>query len=563
MKKPTLKPFVFSLFGILIATAASADDSASRTQRYPAVKPPGELQREMKTGNFSIYENPTGIWFPADSVCTVTVNGELPSAPLRLRIADFTENARRAYRDYPITNQTLTVSLRRGGMTYLNYEATDYQNQPEIEVTIGGGEVNGVFRAGDSNETWKTLLKNAKGQFLDLYGKHVHLVFQVKDLQQHCPENGEELLARYDTIIGKQQKVAGFGYNRPTYPNRMFGRVVFRGYMFADGTGAGFNANTMGKVLRTDRMRMDDFWGIAHEFGHIHQTRPGFRWHGLIEVTNNMLAMACAYELNPNWLRLDGERMGKHNLAGGRYTSFTQSALINKELFMLQAGGNGTGHTSADGGDVFARLIPFWQLYLYTAIAELGNKDFYPALHDWLRRHSDDSASPGQHQLNFMRMACEINRQDLTDYFETVGMLKPISVELKDYGQNTLTITEEDCNAVKAFAAQFPKPPTAWIQYLNSFNVKFYKEKLPLKGPDAPGEGIELKDGQLTVSHDVWQNPVAFEVYAGDKLTDIILSYTGARVGDELTRVSVSPETTDVWAVGWNGGKKLVYRANR
>ena len=32
-------------------------------------------------------------------------------------------------------------------------------------------------------------------------------------------------------------------------------------------------------------------WGPAHELGHIHQTRPGLKWHGMTEVTNNITAI--------------------------------------------------------------------------------------------------------------------------------------------------------------------------------------------------------------------------------------------------------------------------------
>lgn len=542
---------------LLCAAAFMFTHCIARTQTYSAVRPPDSLRNEMKIGCFSIYENPTGIWIPSNTTCRVTLAGDLPAAPLSLRVADFAANGR--YKDYPIREKTttFTTSGEMSGLAYLRYEADDYLAQPKVTLTIEGGDVNGAFRAGDSNAAWKNLLQEAKAPFLDLYGKHVHLVFRVEDLKRYCPEKGRELLERYDAIMGIQQRTIGFGYNRPAYPNRVFGRVVNRGYMFADGVGAGFNANTMRKVLAVDKMSMDDFWGIAHEFGHVHQTRPGFRWLGLIEVTNNMLAMAAAFELTPAWLRLERERVD--GMPGGRYTLFTRTALIEGQRFMLQAGSTGTGHNQVGNGDVFVRLIPFWQLYLYTRIAELGNPDFYPAFHDWLRREGNDRASPGQHQLAFIRMACELNRQNLTPYFEAIGMLKPIDVELNDYGKGRLTITEEECQAIKTFAAQFPAPPTPCIQYFNSLNALCFKNRLPLTGPNAPGEGTEKKGAVLTVSHAVWQNPVAFEVYEGEKRVGITLAHVGSAMGEEKTYVRLTPETTAVKAIGWDGAQKTVF----
>ena len=32
-------------------------------------------------------------------------------------------------------------------------------------------------------------------------------------------------------------------------------------------------------------------WGPAHEVGHCNQTRPGLKWSGLTEVSNNIMSL--------------------------------------------------------------------------------------------------------------------------------------------------------------------------------------------------------------------------------------------------------------------------------
>lgn len=538
------------------------------TGTLKAVEPIEELGERMMSNSYDPYENPTGVSFKGGEKAVVTVAGA-GERSAKLYVVDFLgKNGEREA--YELKDGVNELTITEPGLAYVSYEATDYKNAPDIKVTIKGGEENGVFRAGDNDGAWKKLLKNAKADVLDLYGERAHLVFPVKALREFCPEKGAELLAFYDKIVEVEQKLVGIDYKGERPRNHMFGRVVQKGYMFADGIGIGFNINTVQALLSMDSLTdpakiTSGFWGLCHEFGHVNQTRPGFRWLGMIEVTNNLMAMVCCYEMNKPMLRLEREVYddGTTKLPGGYFNSFTKYALIKGETWQLQDSDKYTGHTKVSGGNVFVKLIPLWQMYLYCSAAEMGDKDFYADFNRWLREEkSDEKDAHGKHQLNYMKMACELNKQDLTGYFEAVGMLKPIDVELMDYGSGRLVITEEECKELKEFASKYPKPETPVIQYMNANNAEIYKNRLSLDGPSKPLTKVKTDDNSLyEVSHKVWKNAVAFETYEGDKLIYITLAGVGAPVyGDPVTKVYLPEQATEIKAVGWDGKKKSVFK---
>lgn len=526
-----------------------------------ASEPLQRMSKRLKIGSFDPFEHPTGLHFSKGELVTVSMKGK-PASPVKLHVISF--GKQKPEGDvYTLEEGEVSFRPEHDGLAYIDYTADDYKAAPPVTVTIEGGKMNGVFTEKDSNEAWKKMLAGVSSPYLDLYGKYVHLVFPVQALREHCPESGAELLALYDRLIGAEQKVIGMGYKSERSPNHVFGRVVDSGYMFADGIGAGFNDKAI--ALVTDMKKLLDpkyleagFWGIAHEFGHVHQTRPGFKWLGMTEVTNNLLAMVASYEVDPRLLRLEVLPCndGHARLKGGRYNLFTKSALIDKELYQLQARGD-TGHSHVTGGDVFVRLIPMWQLYLYCQEAGQGNREFYPEFHAWLRTEGKDDVSAGQHQLNFMREACRINQLDLSDYFEAVGMLRPIDVEFKDYTTGRLKMTAEECAEVKKAASKYPKPASPVIQYMNANNLACYRDRLPLAGPAQPGQGVALEKERCIVDHGVWKNAVAYEVFENGKLVGITLSGIGSE-GNASTNVYFPETATEIKAVGWDGARKTV-----
>lgn len=558
--------YISSFPSVVLCCLMAASVAQSETYTFQAVEPVGDMAKRMMISNYDIYENPTGIYVNKDDKLTVTLS-EAPATPAKLYVTDFSQR-KVPFVAYDLKQGANEITSTSEGLAYIHYEATDFTKTPDLKVTIEGGTHNGVFRIGEGNEVWKRKLAAAKAPYIDLYGKHVHLVLPVKKLREFCPNEGEELLGLYDAIIAIEQEIIGFNLEPVRPRNHIFGRVVPSGYMFADGIGAGFNIGTMKHVASVESLMNPahitfGFWGIAHEFGHVNQTRPGFKWIGMTEVTNNLMAMACCYKLNRPIIRLEREphNDGIKRLPGGYYNSFTKSALLDGELWQMQAAGKDTGHTHVGGGNVFVKLITFWQLYLYCTESGLGNPQFYPEFHKWLRQDRSNPENDGVHQLNFMKMACELNKQDLTEYFEATGMLKPIDVEMKDYKTARLIITEEQCAEVKKFASQFPKPQTPLIQYINANNIECYKNKAALEGPDKPGSGVMvLEDGSCLIFHSVWKNAVAYETWKDDEIIHIALKGVGAPAyGDEVTLAYFPEGATEIKAVSWDGKRRSVF----
>ncbi len=89
--------------------------------------------------------------------------------------------------------------------------------------------------------------------------------------------------------------------------------------------------------------------------GHTFQTRPGFKWHGMTEVTNNVHSLYVQTQWG-NASRLESENMGRYN---NRYEKAYHNSFVKK-----------VAHPGE--GDVFCKLVPLWQLQLYFANARGG-----------------------------------------------------------------------------------------------------------------------------------------------------------------------------------------------
>src|SRR5690606_18590454 len=127
-------------------------------------------------------------------------------------------------------------------------------------------------------------------------------------------------------------------------------------------------------------------------------------------------------------------------------------------------------------GDVFNRVVPFWQLQLY--FAGIGkNPDFYPDLFEAFRQQGEASRkegrsprqaegwgdrgnNPAQHQLNFVKTACEVSKTDLTDFFDQYGFFTVGAFDYNDYGNYSYKMSQEMVDNCKAEikAMNLPKP---------------------------------------------------------------------------------------------------------
>lgn len=521
--------------------------------------------KRLKTSGYSQFENPTGVFFePGDHLIFVgaTKPGETLrlNDPLELRVTNFGKEW--SDERYPLKPGINVIPVKNSGTGYISYY-TDNPKATPVAVNVATGKVNGFFNAEkDTNEDWKKLLVNPPAETIDIMGKYAQLAFSVDALKKYCPEKGKELADVYDKIMKIEFDVMGLDRYKIGSNVHVFGRVIWKGFMHADGFGAAFHNDTLAELADPDKVP-NNTWGIAHEFGHVNQTRPGLKWVSTTEVTNNIYSAWVCYNLSPQNVRLEHEMCPDltGNIIGGRFNCYLNSGIVKGENWLCQQGPDKM-EGYENGGDHFVKLAPLWQLQLYYAAALRGkNPNFYPDIFEIVRETKEDGLSDGKLQLNFMKNACDVAKEDLTDFFIKAGMLKPIDRDMDDYSRGQLTITQADCNNLVKYAKKYPKPESPVIYYISANSVDAFKNKKPIEGTynegvTPPQEGSDL----LRVSHDVWKNVVAFETYAGDKLVKACIVGTGSPGSDQsFTMVRYPNGATRVDAVSWDGKRTTVF----
>ena len=525
-----------------------------RISAYLDIKKQIEL---YKNTGYDPFENALGIFVKEGETVHLTLNG-MPQGELNLIVKSYADNEDGD--EWPLHVGSNSVTSQKDGLLYLSYrKAEPSAEAPDIDVTITGGTLNGVMTDADNAETWKQLLTNAKAPWLDLVGKRTHLVLPTDSLRQHCPAKGVQLLALYDRIIELQQVLCGWDqYGHPG--NRILGRVVYNGYMFADEKGAGFHVDNMDTLCNPDALAGDPCWGVAHEFGHVNQTEPGMMWKGMTEVTNNLYSLWCELNLGAKDIRTEHELCegfgGVGRVRGGHTDNAVNAAMVAGEAWQFQNIGS-TPHPYVSG-DVFATLVPFWQLQLYCACAR-GNESFYPDIFQDVRKTDEKAMTNGELRMLFLRRACDSAKLDLTRFFLNAGMLAPMSRGVFDYGDGWLSVTPEmlrtTVDAIKA--KQYPEPDSSVVNYITVNTLPQFRDRLAVEVP-APGSFTpELRDGKLEIPAGVWKNAVAFEAYARDEEGNqklLRISLRGLNHDDNDATTVYCPEGTNfIVAVQWDG----------
>ncbi len=548
----------------------SAREMAYRTRSFHAYLPLEEVRNRYKVNNYSAYENPTGIYFKQGEKTLIELNADAPQSGITLIVHDFGPSG--AHQVYPLKPGKNQLTLRQSGLAYIDYRDSKPEQAAPIKVKIQGGRINGIFTQHDDDATWKKLLANTVCEMIDIVGERVQLVYHVGELRKQTPERGSSLLKSYDEIIKQQQDLMGWESHIRHPGNHILGRNIWRGFMHADGMGAAFHHNTMHEVGSDKRLPRSS-WGVAHEFGHVNQVRPGFLWVGTGEVSNNIFSSWSNFKLNPSHMRLEHEPTQSPNghMRGGRMHSYVHSALIEARPWQYQQGQDSFNYGKFAAGkpapslreeiemspksfDHFANLGPLWQLQLYMDAAR-GKSDFYPQIFQKIRETDESKIPHGQMRINFMKNACDAAKLNLTRFFTYTRMLKPLNRWKNDYGSRMLTVTPEMVRDFLEHAHQYPEPDSSVIYYINSNNVEIFKNKTPIK------EGAELtpSNGKLTVPADQWQGAVAFESRRDKKLIAVSLLGLGHQ-DNKTTDVFVPDDATAVYAVSWDGKRKRIYK---
>jgi hypothetical protein len=547
-------PFVQNMAAYMLAGKYGSE---YRIQNYEPYREVSDLARELKTSTYNQFENPTGIFFEQDEEIVVFV-GNTNNEKISLRVRDFGSGGND--NSYPLREGLNILTMKGKGNGYISYYTPNYIVAENINIHIASGKVNGYFDVQKhSNEDGKRLLDYAVSEIMDIRGNRVQLAYSVNALSSNSYNKIKDLVELYDSIVSMQHSIMGLTkYNRVP-KNRMFGRVSWSGYMFADGIGAGFNENTMNTVANPTVIPNSN-WGIAHEFGHVNQTRPGMMWVGTTEVTNNIFSAWTQYQFTPQNLRLEHENIG--GTIGGRFNAYLNNAIINKQEWGLQAGPDaqyGADASNVWGGDHFVKLAPLWQLQLFFHVAGQNNEwhrpYFWADIFEKVRNTNEGNLSHGQLQMNFVKNVCDAVSYDLTDFFILAGFLTPVDKIFGDYTNARKTITQSMVDETISYARKYPKPPTGFIHYISGNSLNAYKLKLPVFGEYNAGiSGTNSK----TISGDVWKNVTVFETYKDEVLTYITMTGTGSS-DSKQTIVPYPTGSTRIEAVGWDGTRNLVF----
>lgn len=172
-------------------------------------------------------------------------------------------------------------------------------------------------------------------------------------------------------------------------------------------------------------------------------------------------------------------------------------------------------------GDVFCKLISFWQLELYYSHVK-GQRDFYAYVQEQIcSNHVSDS--DGEQQIQFMKICCDVAHTDFTGIFTKWGMLRLIdqttvnlsSIQEEQYYSKGFKITQQQVDDLKKYATHYKKP-TQNIHYIHD-NVRTQFTK------NLPVEQGKIERGEDSFHISGWKNVVVYEIYNGDKLLAITL----------------------------------------
>lgn len=512
-----------------------------RINEYKAYPHPNTQAQQYKTNQYSQLDNPTGIAVDSDEQIMVFV-GQTNGRQIALRVQNLNKPGGDGYGgdSYPLVEGANKISIKNKGLIYVMYHTPDAEVAAPIKIHIASGRVNGYFdvakhRASD----WNRLLNAATDTYFDVVGKYAHLTFPVYRFKNHTA-NGKDLIDAYDRIVQSEMELLGlFKYNK-VFKNRMYLHVIYQSYMYATSYRTAYNDETLPDLCDVSKLQTNACWGPAHEIGHCNQTRPGLKWLGTTEVTNNIMSEYIQTTILKQDSRIQVEDMGVNYR--NRYSKAWSGIIADKRAH-------------GEEEDVFCKLVPFWQLELYfgnvlgrTPLMQADKGGFYPDVYEYVRTH-DDLKTPGEQQTEFVYICSKLSGYNLLDFFEKWGFLTPVDIEIDDYGIGRMTVTQARIDEMKqrVNALGLPKPDVA-LEYISDNTWELYKHKPAIVRGTASRIGNKLMMNG-------WQNVVVYEVVdTGSKQLKFACSgETTPSNNDFFTLPFIWKDTYKVYAVAVDG----------
>ncbi|MDR1757229.1 MAG: M60 family metallopeptidase [Culturomica sp.] len=473
-------------------------DQAFRIQEYRPYPYPHQ-DVTLKANPFNLLDNPTGIYAEAGEDLVVFV-GNTHGSSLSIRVIDY-PTRRFGGTTYLLKEGVNKLKMKHPGLVYVMYHS-EQATQP-VKIHFATGKVNGYFdKNRHSDQDWVNLLNGTVAPFFDAVGDYAHLCFPVENYLAGCPKEGNRLIQVYDSLVLLEEQFIGLQKYKREQKNRIFFVADDSDlYMYATAYRTGYSKGPLNRILNPELFRTTQVWGPAHEVGHVLQTRPGLRWQGMVEVTNNILSLYVQTTFgNPSRILQEREYPKSHPMFIHRYpfSTFGDGARVN----------------------VFVQLIPFWQLQLYNSNV-LGRTDFYADVFERIRKDKDP-ATAGEAQLNFVKLCCEISGYDLTGFFADWGFLTPVAVTGNaTVFQGPFEVPAEDIDKLKKHIASLKLKKPLEIKYLRDNNAELFKNNREIVQGTAQltGNSLQLNGWKHVVAYEVRQSsgtkkqPVLTQIY--------------------------------------------------
>lgn len=472
-------------------------DTEFRVADYRPYQHPSIMAAKNKTSKYSLRDNPTGIYTEKGDEMYIYLGNVYEGAQISILIQNLSEGY----------NSNQTIALKEGlnrvvapdkGLIYiLNHvedniplllesdEAQKAANAKTVKVHFISGKVNGYFdiKKHQTQAEWLEMLNNAKYQDIDVLGEYSHITWNVEQFKGNNVQSNKGVptdilrtIDNCDKMVYRQQEFMGLVKYNKMFNNRM--------HLSVDYTAKSPNASDYRTVYNYSQSYAEPFcnpdkfasraWGPAHEVGHCNQTRPGLKWAGTTEVTNNIMSLHIQTSFGENCKLLvdqvtpkdeNGNSLAKETI----YKAATSLIITGKRA-----------HCLPNINDIVreTQLVPFWQLKLYMMDA-LGKTEFYHDLYEHFRNTpspSETGKNAGLDQLDFVRQVCRISGLNMLDFFEKWGFLKPVNTILNDYGNKNFIITEFQVNELKEEinAANYAMP-AANVHEITDGNWESYK----------------------------------------------------------------------------------------
>ena len=522
-------------------------DRNFRVEDYKAFPNPDIQSETHKTNPYSLLDNPTGIPVKEGETLVVMV-GDTHGQNIGMKVQNLDVPGGDGFGGvtYPLYRGINKLTMTGKGLVYVMYHTKtleDAETAQPVKIHFASGTVNGYFdsQKEEHQGRWSELLGKATNKYFDVVGKYAHLTFETNDFRKYVSTNGNELIDLYDKIAHSEMQLLGLEKYDKMFKNRIYLNVMYHSFMYATAYHTAYNQSTMGDVCDPNVLKTTGCWGPAHEIGHCNQTRPGVKWIGLTEVTNNIMSEYVQTTIFGQPSRIQTEDMGA--VYRNRYSKAWNGIIVPKAS-------HADFKNLDDSDDVFCKLVPFWQLELYfgkvlgrTPLQQSDRGGFYPDVFEYARTKDYGGMSEGQIQMDFVYNCCVAAQVNLLDFFEKWGFLTPVDRSIEDYDTKTLKVTEEMVDELKKKVENlgYDKLQNIALEYISDNTWELYKNKPEvISGTNATRSG-----NTITIKN--WQNVVAYEVK--DQTGKLVFVSSG----------ETTSSTTDMFTLSgnWDSSYKL------